>query len=70
MQRNVFNDILILAKDVENYHNLNRLNTTPIVAVKAFLYVGANLFIPHIAMPIYLLCICNKIGENTGVMGL
>jgi len=30
MQRNIFNDILILAKDVENYHNLNHSNTTPI----------------------------------------
>jgi len=30
MQRNIFNDIMILAKDVKNYHNLNRLNTTPI----------------------------------------
>jgi len=30
MQRNVFNDIMILAKDVENYHNLNCLNTMPI----------------------------------------
>jgi len=40
-----------------------------IVAVKAFLYVGANIFTPHIAAPIYLLCICNKIGENTCVTG-
>jgi len=30
MQRNIFNDIMILAKDVENYHNLNCLNTSPI----------------------------------------
>jgi len=30
MQRNIFNDILILAKDVKNYHKLNRINTTPI----------------------------------------
>jgi len=35
------------------------------VAVKAFLYVGANLFTPHIAAPIYLLCIHNKIREKT-----
>jgi len=37
------------------------------VAVKIFLYVGANVFTPHIAAPIYLLCVCNKIGENTRV---
>jgi len=30
MQQNIFNDIMILAKDVENYHNLNHLNTSPI----------------------------------------
>jgi len=30
MQRNIFNDILILAKDVENYHNLNHSNNVPI----------------------------------------
>jgi len=30
MQRNIFNDILIVAKDVENYHELNRANKVPI----------------------------------------
>jgi len=30
MQRNIFNDILILAKDVKNYHELNRANKVPI----------------------------------------
>jgi len=30
MERNVFNDILVVAKDVENYHNLNGKNTIPI----------------------------------------
>jgi len=30
MERNIFNDILIEAKDVENYHNLNCENTVPI----------------------------------------
>jgi len=30
MERNIFNDILVLAKDVKNYHNLNHANTIPI----------------------------------------
>jgi hypothetical protein len=30
MERNIFNDILVVAKDVENCHKLNRENTIPI----------------------------------------
>jgi len=30
MLRNIFNDILILSKDVKNYHKLNRANKVPI----------------------------------------
>jgi len=30
MELNIFNDILIMAKDIKNYHNLNRTNTVPI----------------------------------------
>jgi len=30
MEQNIFNDILIMAKEVENYHNLNHANTVPI----------------------------------------
>jgi len=30
MEQNIFNDILVVAKDVENYHKLNHVNTVPI----------------------------------------
>jgi len=29
MERKTFNEILVMAKDIENYHNLNRKNTVP-----------------------------------------
>jgi len=30
MEQNIFNDILVVAKDIENYHKLNSENTIPI----------------------------------------
>jgi len=30
MEQNIFNDLLVAAKDIDNYHNLNRENTVPI----------------------------------------
>jgi len=47
MEQNIFNDILILAKDVENYHNLNCINTVPIY-IKGSRYY--SLFEPLVSM--------------------
>jgi len=47
MERNIFNDILIVAKDVEIYHNLNCANTVPIYIEGSRYY---SLFEPLVSM--------------------
>jgi len=47
MQRNIFNDILILAKDVENYHKLNCINKIPIYVEESKYY---SLFEPLVTV--------------------
>jgi len=38
MERKTFNEILVVARDVENYHNLNHENTIPIYVEGAKYY--------------------------------
>jgi len=69
MERKTFNEILVMARDVENYHNLNRKNTVPIYVKGAKYYSLFELLnnVTKIDFGDYLITYNNWHGFETGI---